>query len=1371
MTTYTSFFFILSSPKQNIMRRSQLFWSILSAFFCSAICTFQVNGQQNDNGFPFRFADIPEQEPMTLAKGEVSTDHVIVKWEIGAQMDGFPFDKAHFLGDNTYIINQKLWERVGEKEQMKLRAWAPYTSEYKVHPDLVGDNSDITQLEIVLDKSLSYEQWSRAFNREAIPVEKYLPGSHFIVVENTPGRVERLQSMPEVVFIHSGGRWTEPEDLRSKRLHTSIELDAPNDRGLGFDGTGVNVQVRDDGMIGPHLDLKGRLINDPSLPFDTVGTHGDGVAGVLAGAGNIEGEGRGMAPGATVYATQYDASFLDNTLDLHIEENVLYTNSSYSNGCNQGYTPNAAEVDRQIYTYPTYLHIFSAGNSNNNNCGYGAGSQWGNVTGGHKQAKNAIATANVNPDGFIMNSSSRGPATDGRLKPDIAANGAQNYSLRPNNNYAGFGGTSGAAPCVAGVAAQLNHAFRDQFGGDAPSALLKAAMLNGARDAGEPGPDFIYGFGLLDAFNAYEILSQEQFMSESIMNAQSREFTIDIPQNVDEVKILLYWADPPAAPMAQKALVNDLDLEVEHNGDTYLPLVLDPTPQASNLSQPAQPGIDRLNNVEQVVIQVDESGEATIRVQGWDVNFGQQDFHIVYSFVSKEVADFIWEQPQPGQRLKLSNRIRAVWDSDLTTSQDRRLSYSLDGGQSWSEQAIFGPFDFAFINIMDPEPKNGDSVIVAYADANITDTLWDPVYFADPHEPEELSIEMYCIDSAMIRWHSKSDAQAYQLYALGEKFMDSQITTTDTFATIGISNPIAQNLFAVRTDYGNGVWSDRLNATHYDGGLANCPQEQELALNTIQATNQIQGFTCEPFEVQFEVEVENKGLQEADSFQICYQLDSLPPVCEWITDTVLSQEILLYAFDSMLYIDQNYEQLRAWVRLDGDRFVWNDSLSQDFPVRFLSEDDIQPTMNLRFTRDSLPAGTQIIAADEETSWTTFETTDKRQDDATALRMPNYFYEAVGEIDAFYSPVIRLDSSWTEAELLFEYAYSAFNLAPDSLFVYALDPCDLSIIDTLWVNGGESMATADAGFQAFQPSSYSDWSDARIPIGHLVGQQMIISFTSLNGYGNNIWLNRPAIIENESYIHDVDIQVDPNRICPDSTTQLTAQIDGPFMYLSEWIVPNQQDKLSGRSVEYTLNGAGPQPVTSLVSNEFYTHITEDTIQPIEGVQLDVIWDRTGNTIELVAQSPDADSILWESNRGFQFIGNRLTYMGSPGEGLVVFTVTAFGECGPVTKTVEVEFTVSAENPVASSNQPVLYPNPSSDGPVYIKNVNADMASKMKGLRWLNAAGQLMYETESISISENGALSISWPRTLGPAYYILDMYDQSGQSLYRWKVIRQ
>ena len=55
------------------------------------------------------------------------------------------------------------------------------------------------------------------------------------------------------------------------------------------------------------------------------------------------------------------------------------------------------------------------------NCGYGAGSGWGNVTGGHKQAKCKVA--NLTSSGSLA-SSSRGPASDGRIKPDIGAKGS-----------------------------------------------------------------------------------------------------------------------------------------------------------------------------------------------------------------------------------------------------------------------------------------------------------------------------------------------------------------------------------------------------------------------------------------------------------------------------------------------------------------------------------------------------------------------------------------------------------------------------------------------------------------------------------------------------------------------------------------------------------------------------------------------------------------------------------------------------------------------------------------------------------------------------------------------------------------------------------
>ena len=85
-------------------------------------------------------------------------------------------------------------------------------------------------------------------------------------------------------------------------------------------------------------------------------------------------------------------------------------------------------MDKDVRDNPALMHVFSAGNSNGSNCGYGAGSQWGNVTGGHKQGKNVVATANITYLDAIAPSSSRGPAADGRIKPDLAAVGTNVYS-------------------------------------------------------------------------------------------------------------------------------------------------------------------------------------------------------------------------------------------------------------------------------------------------------------------------------------------------------------------------------------------------------------------------------------------------------------------------------------------------------------------------------------------------------------------------------------------------------------------------------------------------------------------------------------------------------------------------------------------------------------------------------------------------------------------------------------------------------------------------------------------------------------------------------------------------------------------------------
>ncbi len=91
--------------------------------------------------------------------------------------------------------------------------------------------------------------------------------------------------------------------------------------------------------------------------------------------------------------------------------------------------------------------------------------------------------------GVAPDYSSQGPTEDGRQKPDVAAPSQVSTATYGSLN---FGGTSAATPHVAGLAAlAIDHAKR------ADPETLRANLQDNALDLGEPGPDQLYGAGLV----------------------------------------------------------------------------------------------------------------------------------------------------------------------------------------------------------------------------------------------------------------------------------------------------------------------------------------------------------------------------------------------------------------------------------------------------------------------------------------------------------------------------------------------------------------------------------------------------------------------------------------------------------------------------------------------------------------------------------------------------------------------------------------------------------------------------------------------------------------------------------------------------------
>jgi hypothetical protein len=159
--------------------------------------------------------------------------------------------------------------------------------------------------------------------------------------------IESIVNLPYVRWAELMPEPPKKDDTNGRSLHRSSMMDSDHASGLKFNGEGVNVLVRDDGAVGPHIDFQGRLYNQDGAGAQLDGTHGDGVAGIIGGAGNVDPTKKGMAAGAKVYVVDYVNDFQDETLPLFQNENVTITNSSYSDGCNAGYTQRSCTYSRR----------------------------------------------------------------------------------------------------------------------------------------------------------------------------------------------------------------------------------------------------------------------------------------------------------------------------------------------------------------------------------------------------------------------------------------------------------------------------------------------------------------------------------------------------------------------------------------------------------------------------------------------------------------------------------------------------------------------------------------------------------------------------------------------------------------------------------------------------------------------------------------------------------------------------------------------------------------------------------------------------------------------------------------------------------------
>jgi subtilisin family serine protease len=243
--------------------------------------------------------------------------------------------------------------------------------------------------------------------------------------------------------------------------------------------------------------------------------------------------------------------------------------------------------------------------------------------------------------------SSWGCVDDGRVKPDLSANGQDllSASSTTDSSYRELPGTSMASPTAAGIAAVLMEVFESVHGRFPSSAEIKAILIHTATDDGtHPGPDPVYGWGSINALAAGDLIKAAAGVSIITDDASSgavKEWKFTPPSGTTKpIRATLVWNDPPAAPNsgglddATPVLVHDLDLEIEAPGNSA-PL----HPYSLNRSDPLSPAStsapNRVDNVE-VIDAPSASGEWVVRVKPHALaDGGSQRFTLIVSGLSQ----------------------------------------------------------------------------------------------------------------------------------------------------------------------------------------------------------------------------------------------------------------------------------------------------------------------------------------------------------------------------------------------------------------------------------------------------------------------------------------------------------------------------------------------------------------------------------------------------------------------------------------------------------------------------------------------------------------------------------------------------------------
>ena len=604
----------------------------------------------------------------------------------------------------------------------------------------------------------------KVLNAEEKKINDYGIFSFFEIRVTVDEFLSKVMLAPEVIFAEDASR-TPREELQVSDLDLSVnKINLVHRKFPRWNGDGITVSVKENKPDTTDIDFKGRFLTT-NLASAISSSHASIISTMLAGGGNTWHLGKGAAWGGTISSSDF-ATLLPDAISAYQQYNISVQNHSYGVGIENFYGADAAAYDETVISNPSLLHVFSSGNSGTsaNTTGIYSGlTGFANLTGSFKTAKNIIVVGATDSFGVATAFSSKGPAFDGRVKPELVAFGEA--------------GSSGAAALVSGTALILQQTYKQLYGSLPASSLIKAVLINSADDVGNKEVDYTNGYGSLNALNAVKTLQSGRFMNGSVSHSGMQLFTVSVPAGIKKIKVTLVWNDPPAASNASKSLMNDLDLELIHpaSGQTWKPWVLNNFPDLDSLQQLASRKRDSLNNAEQVTLDNPLAGNYEFHVTGFNVTTTLQNFHIAYQFDSSDV--FEWHFPSGNDFVFSSSMNTIRWASSFNDSVGL-LEYSINNGINW--QTIDGA-----VNLTDGYYKWNTPDVTS--NTLLRMTVSGNQFTSDTFTISRRTttgVGFNCPDSFLFYWNKIPGINIYKVYKLGNKYLESINSTTDSFSVL-----------------------------------------------------------------------------------------------------------------------------------------------------------------------------------------------------------------------------------------------------------------------------------------------------------------------------------------------------------------------------------------------------------------------------------------------------------------------------------------------------------------------------------------------------------------------------------------------------------